>query len=366
MQVLHVIKGLGPGGAERLLLSLAGARGADVDFDVAYLLPRKGHLVAELTGAGARVHLLAGRPGLADLRWPGRLAGLVRRTRPDVVHFHSPAVAAVARPLLRAVSPRTVLVSSEHNLWPSFDPVTRIANALTLPLSHACLAVSDEVRTSVWSRHRRRVDVVVQGIPFAQLRARRAEREESRARLALAEDDVLVVTVANFREKKDYPMLLAVAAACADAPQLRFVSIGQGPLEGKMHELHRQLGLGERFRFLGFHPDPPAVVAGADVFALTSRHEGLPISLLEAMALGVPPVVTAVGGIPEVVTDGVDGVLVPAGDVEAFTDALRRLARDPVLRRALGEAAAERAAAFDIVRTQRQLEAIYRALITER
>lgn len=366
MRVLHVIKGLGPGGAERLLLSLAGARASDVDLEVAYLLPWKARLVPELTGAGVRVHLLAGRAGMSDLRWLGRLARLVRRTRPDVVHLHSPAVSAVARPVLRALSPRTVLVSSEHNLWPSFDPVTRLANALTLPLSHACLAVSDEVRTSIWSWYRRRVDVVVQGTPFEQLRARRAERDESRARLAMADDDLLVVTVANFREKKDYPMLLAVAAACADEPRLKFVSIGQGPLEREMHELHGQLRLDGRFRFLGFHPDPPAVVAGADVFALTSRHEGLPISLLEAMALGVPPVVTAVGGIPEVVNDGLNGLLVLAGDVEAFAGALRRLARDPVLRRALGEAAAERAAAFDIVRTQRQLESIYRALIAGR
>ncbi|MGH9084636.1 MAG: glycosyltransferase [Acidimicrobiales bacterium] len=366
MRILHVVKGLGPGGAERLLVSLAGARSAGVDVDVAYVLPWKAQLVPDLQARGAGVHVLGGRRGLADQRWAARLSRLVRWLRPDVVHLHSPAVAAVARPLLRLRRGRPAIVSTEHNVWGSFGPLTRVANGVTLPLADATLAVSDEVKASVWRPLRERVEVTLQGIPVAELVARRGEREEARARLGIRPDDVLVVSVANFREKKDHPTLLAAAAACHDDPRLRFASVGQGPLEGQMHERHRQLGLGDRFRFLGYQADPISVVAGADVFTLTSRHEGLPISLLEAMALGVPPVVSAVGGIPEVVTDGEDGILVPPGSSSDFAAAYRRLAGEPAERARLGEAAARRAAGFDIATTQRWLEARYRELLDRR
>ena len=361
--MLHVIKGLGAGGAERLLVSLTAARGADVEVEVARVLPWKDALVAELEQVGGRSHVLAGRRGLADPRWPLRLRRLVQERGVDVVHLHSPAVAALARPVLRTLRPRPVLVSTEHNVWRSFGPVIRVLNGLTTPLGDVTLAVSDEVRASVWSRWRGRVDVVVQGIPLAQVRARRAGRSVARAQLGLDDADVLVVNVANFREKKDHATLLRAARLTLDHPRLRFASVGQGPLEAEIHALHAQLGLAERFRFLGFQADPLSVLVAADVFALTSRHEGLPISLLEAMALGVAPVATAVGGIPEVVTDGAHGILVAPGDPEAVAAALVRLADDAAERARLGAAAARRAGDFDIARTQAVLEARYAALL---
>jgi glycosyltransferase involved in cell wall biosynthesis len=366
MRVLHVVKGLGPGGAERLLVSLTAARSDGCHIDVAYLLPHKDHLVAELEAAGASVHLLSGSAGQADPRWPGRLLGLVRRRRPDVIHLHSPVVASVARVLVRLLPRRPAIVSTEHNVWPAFNRATRLANGLTLSLSDGAYAVSEEVRSSTWSRCRSRLDVVVQGIPTTALAARAQERDAARASLGFTDATVVVATVANFREKKDYPTLLAAAAACSDEPMLRFIAIGQGPLEAELNSAHRKLGLGDRFQFLGYVADPPATVAGADLFVLSSRHEGLPIALLEAMALGVPPIATAVGGIPEVVTDGVDGVLVEPGDPRALAEAIRGLAADPARRRELGLAAGRRAADFDITRAQQELERRYGRLVAER
>jgi glycosyltransferase involved in cell wall biosynthesis len=363
MRVLHVVKGLGPGGAERLLVSLAQVRRTDVETHAAYVLPHKDQLVSELREAGVACHVLGGARGLADPRWPFRLAHLTREIRPDVVHVHSPAVAAVARPLLRALPGRLALVSTEHNVWGSFGRLTRVANGMTLPLSDAKLAVSEEVRGSVWTRLRDDVRVCLQGIPVARLAARRSERQAARDALDLAEDDVLVVTVANFREKKDYPTLLAAAARCADEPRLRFVVIGQGPLEEEIQARHARLSLGDSMRLLGYHPDPPAVMVGADLFALTSRHEGLPIALLEAMALGVPAIATSVGGIPEVITDQADGILLAPGDHAAFADAFHELAAHSERRVGLGAAAARRARDFDIARTQAELEALYDRLV---
>jgi glycosyltransferase involved in cell wall biosynthesis len=367
VRVLHVIKGLGPGGAERLLVSLTSARGAGTAVDVAYLLHHKGHLVPELEAAGGTAHLLSGTRGLADPRWPTRLVALVRRTEPDIVHLHSPAVAALARPLLRARRSRPVLVSTEHNQWGSFGRATRLANAVTLPLDDVRLAVSDQVRDSAWPRWRGRTEVLIHGIPVEALAARRAERTEARAELGLGTDDVVVAHVANLREKKDHATLLAAARQALDAePHLRFISIGQGPLEDEIRARHAELGLGDRFTLLGYHPDPARILAAADLFTLTSRHEGLPIALLEALALGLPAVVSAVGGIPSVVRPDIEGVLLDAGDVDGFAQAYLDLAHDPERRSALGKGAALRAGDYDIVRTQAWLEDRYATALRSR
>lgn len=363
VRVLHVVKGLGPGGAERLLVSVATvADAAAVRYEVAYLLGWKQHLVAELEALGVPTHLLAGSRGMADPRWPGRLRTLGRQV--DVVHLHSPAVAAVARPALRAMRGAPVVVSTEHNLWTSHTPLTRAANALTLPLDRVRWAVSAEVVASEWPAWRAKTEVLVHGVPLQALQARRGERARARAAHGWAADDVVVAVVANLRTNKDYPTLFAAAArAIAAEPHLRFVSIGQGPLEDQLRLALAGHGLGDRFVMLGYHEDPPGVVVGADVFTLSSRHEGLPIALLEAMALGIPPVVTAVGGNAEVVTDEVDGRLVPPGDAQALAAAYVELARDPGARARLGAGAATRASAFDIARTARILEARYRSLV---
>lgn len=362
VRVLHLVKGLGPGGAERLLVSIASASNPDtVHHEVAYLLGWKQHLVPELEALGVPVHLLGGRAGMRDLRWLGRLRRLARTA--DVVHLHSPAPAAIARPMLRAMRDGPAVVSTEHNVWSSHTAVTRVANAATLPLDQVRWAVSNEVRSSAWRPWQAKTEVLVHGVPLDSLRARQGDRAATRAAHGWSEDDVVVATVANLRRNKDYPTLFAAAAeAIAVEPRLRFISLGQGPLEHELRAALARFDMGHRFVMAGYHDDPATVLAGADIFTLSSRHEGLPISLLEAMSLGVPPVVTSVGGSVEVVTDGVDGVLVPPAAPAALAAAYIRLAREPRDRARIGAAAATRAEDFDIARTARVVEARYRRI----
>ncbi len=367
VKVLHVIKGLGPGGAERLVVSMAQVADPDaVAYQVAYLLPWKQAMVPDLEALGVPTHLLSGRRGLADPRWPLRLRTLARGV--DVAHLHSPAVAAVARPTLAMSRSRPALVSTEHNVWASHGTVTRVANALTLPLDDQRWAVSQEVIDTSWPRWRANTELLVYGAPVGALAARATdERVAARAAHGWSDDDVVVAIVANLRAHKDYPTLFAAAAAALAAePRLRFVSIGQGPLEAELRAALAAHDLGDRFVMLGYHDDPPAVLAGADIFTLTSIHEGLPISLVEAMAMGLPPVVTSVGGVPEVVDDGRDGIVVEPRRPDLLADAYVSLARDPDRRQALAAAATARARDFDISRTARIVEARYRELAAAR
>jgi glycosyltransferase involved in cell wall biosynthesis len=175
-----------------------------------------------------------------------------------------------------------------------------------------------------------------------------------------------VATVANLRANKDYPTMLRAARQLVDAGEpVRFVSVGQGPLSGELEEERDRLHLGERFRFLGYRPDPIRVLVAADAFCLSSRFEGLPIALLEAMAAGLPVVATRVGGIPAVVTDGREGRLVASGDPAALAAALAEL-RDAGFRARCGAAAAERVQGFAIDRAVERQQELYEELVAER
>jgi glycosyltransferase involved in cell wall biosynthesis len=364
VRVLQLSKGLGPGGAERLVLSFA--RLVDprrISLQAAYLLPWKDHLVAELRGLGVTVTCLDG-PLWFDPRWLVRLRRLVRQERIEVVHVHSPMVAALARLALRLPGRhRPIVVGTEHNMWSSYHPLTRWTNALTLPLQRATLAVSAQVKGSMPPRLRSRAEVVIHGADVRGIGARAGERRAARTELGLTDDELVVVTVANLRADKDYPTLLHAARdARRIHPELHFLSVGQGPLADDLTRVRDDLELGDGFRFLGYQQDPIRVLVAADVFCLSSRFEGLSIALVEAMAAALPAVVTAVGGMPSVVRDGVEGRLVAPGSPSALAEALVAMA-DPALRHRCGAAAKERAAEFAADRAVNRQEDLYEELV---
>ena len=363
VRVLWMVKGLGPGGAERLLAehASAGDRRA-FHYEAAFLLPWKRHLVPELDALGVRVHCLDVRSEL-DPRWLTRLARLLRRGRFDVVHVHSPSVAAPVRVLVRLRGrQRPALVYTEHNTWPSYRAATRIANRLTYRLDDATLAVSEDVRGSVTRRARPGVEVVVHGIDLARVRAHVPERDVVRAELGAGADDVLVVTIANLRAGKAYPDLLAAARLALDRGlPLRFAAAGQGPLEAEIRAEHARLDLGDRFRLLGYREDAARLLSGADVFALASQHEGLPVAVMEALALGVPVVAPAVGGLREAITSGEDGILVDAGRPQALADAFAAVC-DPARRARLADGARRAGERFSSRAAVERVEQLYRQL----
>jgi glycosyltransferase involved in cell wall biosynthesis len=192
-------------------------------------------------------------------------------------------------------------------------------------------------------------------------------RAEARARLALPAGARVVGTVGNFTAKKDQATLLRAVASLRPAGDVEtmLVLVGLGPLERDLRALAAELDIAERVLFAGSRDDVFALLPAFDVFALSSRFEGLPIALLEAMASGVAPVVTDVGGIPEVITDGVDGLLVAPGDPDALAAALAKLLEDDALRADVGARARERARAFDLVHAVRLTEDVYRQVVRQ-
>jgi glycosyltransferase involved in cell wall biosynthesis len=336
----------------------------EFEYEAAYLLPWKDHLVPQLAEFGVAAHCLDVRSEL-DARWLVRLDRLIRRRRVDVVHLHSPSVAAAARPLtkLRARPHRPALVYTEHNGWASYKTTTRAANRATYRLNDATIAVSDDVRASIASALQARVEVVHHGVDVRRVRGARAGREAVRAELGVEADEVLAVTVANLRTQKNYPGLFAAAQIALDrGVPVRFATAGQGPLEAEVRDEHAARGLGDRFQILGYRDEATRLIGAADLFVLASHHEGLPVSVMEALVLGVPVVAPAVGGLREAVTDGESGLLVRPDDPAALADAIARVATDDELRAKLAAGAERDGTRFSSAVSVARVEAIYKAV----
>jgi glycosyltransferase involved in cell wall biosynthesis len=175
------------------------------------------------------------------------------------------------------------------------------------------------------------VDVVANGVDPARFRAAAASTAST--------SDPVAVWVGVLAPVKRVDLLLDAVAA---VPGLRLLVVGDGPLRGEVERRCAGPDLAGRVELAGWVTDPSPLLAEADLYVLTSDAENCPLSLLEAMATGLPVVSTAVGGVPEVVRDGVDGLLAPAGDRGAVTAALARLAADPALRARMGRSARQR------------------------
>lgn len=363
--VLWLAKGLGKGGMEQLLLNHArAADNASFSYRAAYLVDRPHSVVEDLRNEGVSVRRL-GNGRIADPRWLRDLLVELRDGEVDILHVHSPLPGSIARVVLALTRRRVKVVVTEHNRWDRYARPTRWMNRATFGLNDAALAVSADCRSTMPPKVQARVKVLEHGIDADVVLRSLDQRERVREELGIAADVIVIGTVANLREQKNYPLMLATAKrVLTDHANVVFLAVGQGPLEASLNQLHDELRLGDRFRFLGFRSDATDVMAALDVFLLSSHHEGLPVALMEAMTLGLPIVSTAVGGIPEMVTDDHEGRLVADGSERELTQALIEVIGDAALRSRYG--ALSRATAlerFSAAAATAEIEAIYRELL---
>jgi glycosyltransferase involved in cell wall biosynthesis len=255
-------------------------------------------------------------------------------------------------------------------MWDQVAPPTRALNRLTIGLDDRVLTVSEASRLALPAAARRRAEVVVHGIELEPihdaLRRRDELRGSVRTELGLSDGELLSLTVANFRAQKGYDVLLKAARGVADrGVPVCFVAAGDGPLRRDLERQRAELSLERHVKFLGERSDVVRLLAAADMFVLPSRYEGLPLALMEAVSMGVPVVATAVSGLPDLLTDERDALLVAPEQPEALTDAIARLAGDPDLRAGLSAGARELSERFDVRRCVLEVEAVYDQLRPE-
>jgi glycosyltransferase involved in cell wall biosynthesis len=345
-QLLHSLK---VGGAEVLAARLA--RQFDSACRVLFVcLDELGTLGQQLRDEGFRVEVLGRRPGV-DWRCVLRLARVLRREQVDLVHAHqyTPFFYAAAARLLY---PYPAIVLTEHGRHhPDYPrPKRRLANRLFLQRRDRVVAVGEAVRQALVANDgfpAERVGVVYNGIDLTPFTGDTAARAAARQDLGLGADDLVLIQVARLDAIKDHATALrALKRVVGRRPDARLVLVGEGPEEAHIRRFVRENRLEPNVRMLGLRQDVARLLPSADVFLLTSVSEGIPLTVIEAMAAGLPIVSTRVGGVPEVVVERQTGFLAPAGDSAALAATVCQLADDPVLRAEMGRRGRRRAEAL--------------------
>jgi glycosyltransferase involved in cell wall biosynthesis len=346
-RVLHVTDHLQPGGAERMFAGLV------VELDRA---GRARSVVCTATSARADRALVASivahteravaleRRKLYDPRLTVGLARVARRHGVQLIHSHPGTAHGHARLAARTLG--LPHVTTLHTIpGPEIeDSAPRmLVDRWTVGWSDAIVAPSPRVARAYAEAHGLPVDRlhVVPNVPMAQRAAPGFDRTAVRAGLGVTGDAArLVVCLARLAEAKAVDDLARATAHLRDrVPGVRVLVAGAGPREDAIRALADDLGLGDAFALLGHRDDVGELLAAADAFCLPSRHEGLPVSLVEAMEAGLPCVATATGGVPDLVADHETGLLVAPGAPADLAQALTSVLTDAPLARRLGEAA---------------------------
>lgn len=372
-RVVHLITRLDFGGAQGN--TLYTARSLDrARFEVTLVAGRGGAL-QEQADASRTVfaeNLVREISPLRDLAALFELRSLFRRLRPDVLHTHSSKAGILGR-LAAALAGVPVVVHTFHGF--GFHPLQHfLVRGLYVLLEKFCARLSDALvfvsRSNMDTARAAgigdpaRYRLIRSGIKLSRYPAR-PDRAALRASLGLSPSDLVVLSIGNAKPQKNPGHFLEAAARLAPRhPSARFVFVGGGEALGALRAEAAARGLEKVCLFPGWRDDAPELLAAADVFALVSLWEGLPRSLVEAFATGLPAVCYSADGVSDILRDGANGFLVPAGDLDAWCAAMDRLLADPALRAKLAAgAAAADLKEFDIDYMVRQQEELYSSLL---
>ena len=358
------------GGAEQVLFELC--QGLQGKFQIQVLvLKSKGHFarLIEQLAIPVKSYELGPKPGLAYFF---RMAFVflrawsdLRKIKPDIVQgilFQGNLFAKLASKLSGA----KIILCSLH----TFDQgrIKFLAENLTSFLAKKYIVVSNALETFCIEKLRipdGKIIVVRNGI---QIRQTISDPKKLREKLGIKSDARIIGTIARLHWEKGIDLLIrAFHHLASEFPETILVIIGDGPEKENLKELAENLGIRDRVIFTGFQPEPERFFALFDLFALGSRIEAMPVALMQAMAQGKAIVATKVGGVPELVEDNKEALLVPAEDEFMLTRAISRLLHDPKLAKRLGENARAKAEQeFSLKKMIESYQKIYLELIEDK
>jgi len=368
-RVLHLITRLIVGGAQEN--TIASVARVDPERFESHLWTgpqtgSEGSLMADARSRGVVVHVL---PNLVREISPWRdalallqLVGLLRRWKFDVVHTHSSKAGILGRIAARLAGVPHI-VHTVHG-WGFHDRMNPILRRFLVSVSNRTTRAGLAEGIGEPSDYR----LIRSGIPLSRFFPDRERGGETRRALGLRPDDVVVGSVGRLSPQKNpRDFIRAAELLSRGRDRARFIYVGDGPMRDEIEDAVRAHGLEERVRLLGIRDDVPDLLRAMDVFVLTSLWEGLPRVVLQALATGVPVIAYDTAGIREAVIEGVNGHVVPPGDVDGLVARVGRLVDDEALRRRLSEAAS---GGFDQSFSEdamiRDLEALYGELTAER
>lgn len=371
--VFQVLYSLTIGGAERLAVNLCLHLNRERYQPICISLrePQNTHYERVLQEAGIPLHFLHKTEGKADWKVYRQLDALFRQYRPAVVHTHILGLNYAYPLMIRYRTP--VRIHTFHSLAQREIGVRVGKWVRTLAFRYRIgrvipVAIADEVARTIEQVYGyKNPPVIPNGIPVDECAPNPEKRARFRAAHGVEPDAIVIVHVGRFVELKNHALLLRAFAKLKSNQSLYLWLVGDGELRPAMEQLAQELGIAERVRFWGIRSDVADILNAADIFTLPSKYEGNPMSVMEAMAAGLPVVASRVGGVPEVVENEQMGVLVPADGEPCLVKALQTLAENISLRQRMGQAALQRAQQqFGVRSMVRNYEALYESLLRQR
>ncbi len=368
LNVTHVLLSLDVGGLERNVVNQV-REGEKLGQRVSVVcLERPGTLAPRAESLGARVLCLEKRPGFRP-GLIGRMRTALRELRPDVVHTHQIGPLFYTGPAARSL--RTpLLVHTEHGKVDYARPRTRWLGRVAGWFVDRFYCLSDDMAEAVRARRlvrRDKVRVIQNGIDLACYQGPR-DGAAVRRSLGIPDGAPVIGTVGRLHEIKRQDVLIRAFARVREArADAHLLLVGDGPLRGELADLARQLGLSACTHFAGYQEWTPPYLHAMTCFALPSRSEGMPQSVLEASVAGIPVLASRVGGLPEVIEHGRTGLLFAVGDVEALAAGLCDVLNAPALARSLaGAARAKVSARFGVDRMAGEYHRDFLELLAKR
>jgi glycosyltransferase involved in cell wall biosynthesis len=368
LHVAYLSAGLAERGYETTLVAGSLAQGED---SMAFVAEELGLHVARVADLSREIS------PLRDLRSMRALAKLIRRERPQILHTHTAKAGAVGRiaALLAGDARPPIIVHTFHGhvLRGYFDPVRatlfRLLERWLARYSTVLIAVSPQVRDDLVKlgvAPAEKFAVVRLGIELGERTTTgEVDGAEQRRRLGIPTDRFVVGWIGRMASvKRGDDVLLAFKGLRDHGIEACLCMVGDGPDREALERRAHDLGIMRDTLFLGYQSDVAPFYAAFDAMVLPSANEGTPVSAIESLAAGRPVVATRVGGVPDVVRDGVDGYLVEMGDTRALADRLAELARDPELRARMGAAGSLRVIPrYAVDRLVSDVDELYRSLL---
>jgi glycosyltransferase involved in cell wall biosynthesis len=292
------------------------------------------------------------------------LMNLIRRQGIDIVHVHSQEAGLLVRIIARLAGAKTIIYTPQctnirNDRWFWFY---RLIEKYLSFITDTIISVNgaDRLRIIEWGIPSSKVVTIKNGIGLS-LFMESIDAEEMKRKMGLDEKQPVVMQVGRLNNQKDPLTFMNGASRVADEhPEVQFVLVGDGPLKDELERHIQELGLNDQFHCLGWQDNGYKLIAMADIISLTSRWEGLPYVLLEAMAWSCPVVATAVNGCPEVVQDGISGYLIPKENAAAWAKSVIKLLENPERSVEMGRRGNERLKEeFSLKKMVEQTERLY-------
>jgi len=336
--VLQLVEDLGTGGLEKVIVDIAENLNAEQYKVIVWCVARGGEIADELISKGIDVKIL----GIRSYYNPFnilRLVNLFKKVNPDILHTHtyfSNTIGRIAAKLTRI----PIIITHVQNTYWNYTKRNLFIERLLSYFTDKIICCSDAVKDFVLGYEKispQKVVTIYNGIALDKFN-QSIDVASFRDSLGIRDNELLIATVASLTPKKGHKYFLdSVADIVKTYKNIKCLIVGDGPLRKELEEYVKTLSLDYYIIFTGIRNDIPNLLRAADIFVLPSLIEGLGIAAIEAMASGIPVVATNVGGLSEVVKDGISGILVPPKDSEALSGAIMSLLKDSQAAKQMGD-----------------------------